>query len=172
MVDKREACRLFHDPSPVPEAPPRTIRRDPRSSTHRDDGSPLQAGYGHEVFCGGCAPHKPLIRFFCIKTRALNLRGFFDAKVRCIIALLPARSPRWRSPLWDRLTRLLKLPLEFCLSSFQVRDLQLQRSVDLVQLTGQVIPVLLLRARVALLDCRKMIDLIAKASYARCQCAL
>ncbi|MFL5281828.1 MAG: hypothetical protein ACJ8AW_12750, partial [Rhodopila sp.] len=39
------------DPSPVPEAPRQTIRRDPRSSTHRDDGSPLQAGYGHEVFC-------------------------------------------------------------------------------------------------------------------------
>src|SRR3954468_4093098 len=37
------------DPSPVPEAPRQTIRRDPRSSTHRDDGSPLQAGYGHEV---------------------------------------------------------------------------------------------------------------------------
>src|SRR3954464_14473580 len=51
------------DPSPVPEAPRQTIRRDPRSSTHRDDGSPLQAGYGHEVFCGGFAPHKPLIRF-------------------------------------------------------------------------------------------------------------
>src|SRR3954463_1957047 len=38
------------DPSPVPEAPRQTIRRDPRSSTHRDDGSPLQAGYGHEVY--------------------------------------------------------------------------------------------------------------------------
>src|SRR3954451_25157454 len=34
---------------PVPEAPRQTIRRDPRSSTHRDDGSLLQAGYGHEV---------------------------------------------------------------------------------------------------------------------------
>jgi hypothetical protein len=41
---------------PVPEAPRQTIRRDPRSSTHRDDGSPLQAGYGHEVFSidGAC----------------------------------------------------------------------------------------------------------------------
>ena len=34
----------------MPEAPRQTIRRDPRPSTHRDDGSPLQAGYGHEVY--------------------------------------------------------------------------------------------------------------------------
>src|SRR4051812_42064578 len=58
------------DPSPVPEAPRQTIRRDPRSSTHRDDGSPLQAGYGHEVFCGGFAPHKPLIRCLCFEASA------------------------------------------------------------------------------------------------------
>src|SRR4051794_22790861 len=48
MPTKRVGCSM--DPSPVPEAPRQTIRRDPRSSTHRDDGSPLQAGYGHEVF--------------------------------------------------------------------------------------------------------------------------
>src|SRR3954451_15235423 len=60
MPTNRVDC--YMDPSPVPEAPRQTIRRAPRSSTHRDDGSPLQAGYGHEVFRGGFAPHKPLIR--------------------------------------------------------------------------------------------------------------
>src|SRR5208282_3857684 len=30
-VDADESCKLFHDPSPVPEAPRQTIRRDPRS---------------------------------------------------------------------------------------------------------------------------------------------
>src|SRR4051812_23430846 len=40
-----KSCRLFHDPSPVPEAPRQTIRRDPRPCTWRD-GSPLQGGYG------------------------------------------------------------------------------------------------------------------------------
>src|SRR3954462_1357811 len=62
MPTNRVDCSM--DPSPVPEAPRQTIRRDPRSSTHRDDGSPLQAGYGHEVFCGGFAPHKPLIHLY------------------------------------------------------------------------------------------------------------
>src|SRR5208337_588087 len=30
-VHADESCKLFHDPSPVPEAPRQTIRRDPRS---------------------------------------------------------------------------------------------------------------------------------------------
>src|SRR3954464_10906618 len=55
-----KSCRLFHDPSPVPEAPRQTIRRDPRSSTHRDDGSPLQAGYGHEVWFVGLSIEAPV----------------------------------------------------------------------------------------------------------------
>src|SRR3954451_16734828 len=48
MPTNRVDCSMTRPP--VPEAPRQTIRRDPRSSTHRDDGSPLQAGYGHEVF--------------------------------------------------------------------------------------------------------------------------
>src|SRR3954451_6186823 len=48
MPTKRVGCSMTRPP--VPEAPRQTIRRDPRSSTHRDDGSPLQAGYGHEVY--------------------------------------------------------------------------------------------------------------------------
>src|SRR3954451_608884 len=55
-----KSCRLFHDPSPVPEAPRQTIRRDPRSSTHRDDGSLLQAGYGHEVWFVGLSIEAPV----------------------------------------------------------------------------------------------------------------
>src|SRR3954451_14824390 len=47
MPTNRVDCSMTRPP--VPEAPRQTIRRDPRSSTHRDDGSPLQAGYGHEV---------------------------------------------------------------------------------------------------------------------------
>jgi hypothetical protein len=43
-VHADESCRLFHGPSPVPEAPRQTIRRDPRSCTWRD-GSPLQGGH-------------------------------------------------------------------------------------------------------------------------------
>src|SRR3954447_24843080 len=48
MPTNRVDCSMTRPP--VPEAPRQTIRRDPRSSTHRDDGSPLQAGYGHEVY--------------------------------------------------------------------------------------------------------------------------
>src|ERR1700750_63539 len=47
MPTNRVDCSMTRPP--VPEAPRQTIRRDPRSSTHCDDGSPLQAGYGHEV---------------------------------------------------------------------------------------------------------------------------
>src|SRR4051812_323961 len=47
MPTNRVDCSMTRPP--VPEAPRQTIRRDPRSSTHRDDGSLLQAGYGHEV---------------------------------------------------------------------------------------------------------------------------
>src|SRR3954452_6253135 len=51
MPTNRVDCSMTRPP--VPEAPRQTIRRDPRSSTHRDDGSPLQAGYGHEVYAYG-----------------------------------------------------------------------------------------------------------------------
>src|SRR3954465_8301303 len=51
MPTNRVDCSMTRPP--VPEAPRQTIRRDPRSSTHRDDGSPLQAGYGHEVYEDG-----------------------------------------------------------------------------------------------------------------------
>jgi hypothetical protein len=44
-VHSDKSRRLFHDPSPVPEAPRQTIRRDLRSCTWRD-GSPLQGGHG------------------------------------------------------------------------------------------------------------------------------
>src|ERR1700722_4692381 len=44
-VHADKSYRLFHDPSPVPEAPRQTIQRDPRSCTWRD-GSPLQGGHG------------------------------------------------------------------------------------------------------------------------------
>ncbi|MFL5251527.1 MAG: hypothetical protein ACJ8AI_01295, partial [Rhodopila sp.] len=70
MPTNRVDCSMTRPP--VPEAPRQTIRRDPRSSTHRDGGSPLQAGYGHEVFCGGFAPHKPLIRLFLHLQRVLE----------------------------------------------------------------------------------------------------
>src|SRR5271165_4683094 len=48
-VHADKSCRLFHDPSPVPEAPRRTFRRDPRSSTHDETGHPFRAENGHEV---------------------------------------------------------------------------------------------------------------------------
>ena len=58
-VHADKSCRLLHDPSPVPEAPRRTIRRDPRSCTWRD-GSPLQGGHGSsgEGSSGRCRKHR------------------------------------------------------------------------------------------------------------------
>ena len=82
-------------PSPVPEAPRPTIRRDPRSSTHRDDGSPLQAGYGHEGFCGGFAPHKPLIRLSSLVSVGFTPRCLHRRARNCPVETQHAASPRF-----------------------------------------------------------------------------
>src|SRR5271165_3860896 len=41
-IHANKSCRLLHGPSPVPEAPRQTIRRDPRSSTHDETGHPFR----------------------------------------------------------------------------------------------------------------------------------
>ena len=58
MPTNRVDCSMTRPP--VPEAPRQTIQRDPRSSTHRDDGSLLQAGYGHEVSTLSCGRSRRL----------------------------------------------------------------------------------------------------------------